>query len=325
MNGVSKFTMLFAVSLLAALPPADAVAAGRDRLLSLVPTDAVSVGMLGVDDMRRSATVQTILRKIGPASLDLEAERLLRQAGLNPAEDVDVVMVAFSPSTSGDRPRVIVAASGRFDPERLARFAEGRGAIRRGGAGSTYFLAPEAESRPGEQPAVSFPDRGLVLAGTEDAIVSTLAALSRGGHRFLDSPLGRELSRIDRRASGWMLIDVQRASGLRERGMPGATPFGVQAFAAMKNISKVALWAAETSEGVEFGSMALTSDAETRGLVEDFLKGILATWRMAAQERQPELVKVVRRFSVSSNGNAVTLTGSVPAAMINDFAARIHP
>lgn len=313
--------MIGAAIAMAALLASDAAASGRDRLLSLVPADAVSVGMLRVDDMRRSPTAQTMFAKMTSGGVDAEADRLLREAGLNPMEDVDLVMVTVSPSASPERPRVLVAATGRFDQARLGNVIESRGATRKSIAGTTYFLAPENDVRPGEHPAVSFHDRGLVLAGTEEAVTATIRAIRGGRNGFAGSPLARELVRIDPRASGWMLVDVQRAQTLKNFEAPGASPFGDQAFAAMKNISTISLWVAETSEGLEFGSGAVAADAETRALVEDVLKGLLATLRMAAQQKQPEMVKIVRRFEVASSGEAVTLRGSVPATFVNAFIA----
>lgn len=317
----SKVTLAAAMSM--ALLSPTAIASTADRLLSLVPGDAVSVAVLRADDMRRSATAQTIFARMNAGGVGAEADRLLREAGLEPREDVDVVMIALSPSSTPDRPRVLVAASGRFDPARLARAVESRGATRRTARGATYFLMPEERVQPGEHPAVSFHDRTLVVAGTEDAVVPALDALRSGRNSFAGSSLAGELFRIDRRASGWILFDVQRARTLGNLKAPGASPFGDQAFAAMKGISTVSFWVAETSEGVEFGSAAVTADAETRALVQDVLKGLLSSLRLAAAEKQPEMVKVIRRFEIASAGDAVTLTGSVPATLINTFVARL--
>jgi hypothetical protein len=313
--------ILVAISIVTLLPSQVALASTRDRLLSLVPADAISVGMIHVEDMRRSPTAQTIFAKMSAGGLDVEADRLLREAGLKPTEDVDLIMVSLSPASSSNLPRILVAASGRFDPVRLGNAVESRGGMRKSGPGATYFLAPEAE---GEQPAICFYDRNLVLAGTEEAVVGTIQAMRRGQSAFARSRLGRELFRIDPRASGWMLFDMQRAQALRNLKAPGASPFGDQAYSAMKNISTISLWVAETSQGVEFGSAALVADAETRALLEDVLKGLLSSLRLAAQEKEPAIVKIVRRFKVTSSADAVTLTGSVPSALVNAVVAAVE-
>jgi hypothetical protein len=53
------------------------------------------------------------------------------------------------------------------------------------------------------------------------------------------------------------------------------------------------------------------------------LKGALAALRVAAQEKHPEMVRVIRRFKVDSNADAVTLTGSVPATFVNAFVTNL--
>jgi hypothetical protein len=49
---------------------------------------------------------------------------------------------------------------------------------------------------------------------------------------------------------------------------------------------------------------------------------LTAAWRMAAQEKKPELVDVIRRFKIGEERDAVTIEGSIPTAMLTDFAKR---
>lgn len=309
------------ILLLVALLPTMAKASGVDQLLALVPPDAVSVGVVRVEDVRRSAAAQSILARMRGRDVDAEAQRLLREAGLDPAKDVDAIVVALSPSPQPDRPRLLVAAGGRFDPARLARLIESRGGMRKSAAGSTYYLAPEER---GESPAISFASPTIVLAGTEDAVVAAIGSLQRRTNAFAASPLGRQMYRIPVQASGWMLLDVQRAQKVGPFAQSGRSPFGEQTLAAVKNVSTVMLWVTETGKGIEFGSAAVATDAETRKLVEDVLKGFLAALRMAAQEKQPELVKVVRRFEIATDSDTVSLSGSVPAVWIETFVSRLR-
>ena len=92
----------FKVALVAAMAvvmiPAVTHASTEDRLLSLVPPDAISVAMVRVDDMRRSPVAQSVFAKMRSGSPDGEAERLLREAGLDPARDVDALVVTMSSS-----------------------------------------------------------------------------------------------------------------------------------------------------------------------------------------------------------------------------------
>lgn len=320
----NRFKVALVAAMAAVMIPAVTHASTEDRLLALVPPDAISVAMVRVDDMRRSPIAQSVFAKMRAGSRDAEAERLLREAGLDPARDVDAILITMSPSAHPDRPRFLVAASGRFDPARLGRLIESRGGIRKSSGGATYFLAPERVSTPDGDPAISFLGSDLVLAGTEDAVVATLAAVRSAKGRFATSTLGREMHRIPPHASGWMLFDVQRAKSLQTIKAPGASPFGEQSLAAVKNVSTVSAWLAESGDKLEFGSAAVARDAETRALVQDVLKGLLASMRIAAQEKQPALVKVVRGFTIGTEGDAVSLSGTVPTRLVGDFVAKLQ-
>jgi hypothetical protein len=69
------------------------------------------------------------------------------------------------------------------------------------------------------------------------------------------------------------------------------------------------------------GGSAVSSDEETRSMIEDMLRGMLATWRLAVQDKKPELLPVLRRFAVTQRAGAVTIEGSIPGAMLKDWAA----
>jgi len=44
--------------------------------------------------------------------------------------------------------------------------------------------------------------------------------------------------------------------------------------------------------------------------------------RLAVQDKSPELVPLLRRFSVARSADAVTVSGSVPADTFRKFAAQ---
>src|SRR5207245_7479403 len=146
------------------------------------------------------------------------AEKVLREAGLQPSRDIDLVMVATTPRTAlGHNADVLVAAEGRFNVDRLTDALVTRGAEKRSNANGAYILLPKGmhgeDSE--ERGAVAFVDSHLVLAGTEAAVLDALANRASGGTSFTTSSgLGRELSRIDSKATAWVIVDVARASRL---------------------------------------------------------------------------------------------------------------
>jgi hypothetical protein len=92
----------------------------------------------------------------------------------------------------------------------------------------------------------------------------------------------------------------------------------------MKSVSLFAFAAKAENDGLEVMATGLSEDAETRELLEDALRGVLAMWRMAAQEKSPELVTVLRRFEVDRDREGVTVTGTLPGHVIRDLTERRH-
>ena len=314
--------------------PLSAASRSSDALLSLVPADAASVAVVRLNDLRESPLSARLFAGADRMTVDGDAARFLEEAQLNPKKDVDTVVIAGRPSAGGQGAPTLALFEGRFDPDKLARAAEGRGAVRRSGPSGDYYLLPEGRGRHGhgdETPgAVAFAGRNLVIAGTESAVAQALADRQAGGSGFASGGgLGRELKRVDRGASVWALVDVARYPSLANRsahihvsaesegGEPAAAIMGV-----MKSVSLVAFQAKTSGDALELSATGVTSDAETRQLLEDSLRGLMAMWRLAVQEKSPEMVAMIRRFSVSSDAEGVSVRGTLPAAFIRSIAER---
>jgi hypothetical protein len=315
---MKKLLLVCAVAALA-LP-----AFAKSGALSLIPNDAVTVGVVRIADMRSSPLSSTLFEQTDKVSTNGDAEKFLREAGLQPSRDIDLVMVATTPRTAlGHDADVLVAAEGRFNVERLTDALLTRGAEKRSNANGGYFLLPKGmhgeDSE--ERGAVAFADSHLALVGTEAAVLDALANRSSGGTSFTTtSGLGRELTRIDSHATAWAIVDVARASRLA--GGPHLSNHNVSAQAlnsALKSVSTVALWATDSGDSLKLGAFGLSNDPETLQLVEDTVRGALAALRLAAQDKSPDLVSTLRRFTVSRTENSVTISGTVPAETFRKF------
>ena len=323
-----------AFALIAAAAPLSAASRSADALLSLVPADAASVAVVRLNDLRESPLSARLFEGADHMTVDGDGGRFLEEAQLNPKKDVDTVVVAGRPSSGGKGGPTLALFEGRFDADKLARAAEGRGAVRKSGPAGDYYVLPEGHGhhRHGdEQPgAVAFAGPNLVIAGTETAVVQALADRQAGGSGFTTGAgLGRELKRVDRGASAWALVDVARYPSLANRsahihvsadsvnGEPAAAIMGV-----MKSVSLVAFQATAKGDALELSATGVSADAETRQLLEDSLRGLMAMWRLAVQDKAPEMVTMIRRFSVSSDAEGVSVRGTLPAAFIRSIAER---
>lgn len=298
-------------------------ASAASGALALVPADATTVGMARVSDMRTSAITGRLFTETDK-SIDGEAARFMREAGLKPTEDVDVAVVSLTPGVSGE-PRVLVGFEGRFDPARLAQAVVSRGATPKKTANGTYYLLPENDAgAEGEHPTVAFVNARLVIAGHEASVAAALAAHKSGGTSFSRSPLAREIAAVDPAATSWLVVDVQRAQRFKSSpNFSGSRSGNGEMIAnALKTVSFVNVWAKDSGDSMTFSATARTADAETRQLIEDTARGLLSGWRLAVQEKAPELVSVIRKFSVERDSQGVTLSGTIPAEMIRTLSAK---
>jgi hypothetical protein len=300
-----------------------------DDALSLVPADAASIAVIRFNELRSSPLASRLFNDADHVGGNGEAGRFMEEANLKPRQDVDTaVVVGLVPAGSGETP-VLALFEGRFDPERLSAAAVTRGATRVSTSAGDYFLVPEKNSSSNHgKGAVAFASTHLVIGGTESAVASALAARSAGGTSFLSGAgLGRQLSRVDRGASVWALVDVSRYPQVQNGFNRGGNAHhgseaGAALFGAMKSVTFFSFQATVHSDDLALVATGVSPDAETRQLLEDSLKGVVAMWRLAVQEKQPDLVTVLRRFKIDSSGDAVTVSGTLPGSVVRSLAEK---
>jgi hypothetical protein len=310
-----------AVAILAlALAPA---AFAKNDAMSLIPNDSVSVGVVRLADMRSSPLSAALFAQTAHISNDDDAVAFLRDAGLQPTKDVDVVVFATSPRTNlGSEADFLIAADGRFNVDRLTSALVSRGAVKKASTHGTYFVMPQ-KSGDSHKGVVAFPDAHLALIGSEGAVLEALASRATGGTTFATTTgLGRDMARIDAHATAFVLVDVPRAQRITGAPKMGSGSQSQAIGAALKNVSTVAIWATDTGDSLKLSAIGLSSDSETLGLVEDTLRGALSAMRLAVQEQSPELVSVLRKFTVSRTDSSVSISGSVPAETFKTWVAK---
>lgn len=319
--------VVLALALAAGAATLKASSRSADNLLSLVPADAASVAVVHLSDLRDSPVSAKLFSGADHMTSNGDAARFLEEAQLDPKRDVDTVLVAGRPSTGDSGTPVLALFEGRFNPDSLSAAAVSRGAMRKSTAAGDYYLLPDKHEH--DRPAaVAFVSTSLVIAGTESAVAHALADRRAGGTGFASgSGLGRELKRVDRGSSVWVLVDVTRYPSIARRSAhvhadsEGSSEPAAALMGAMKSVSLVAVQAKANGDSLELSATGLASDADTRQLLEDSLRGVLAMWRLAVQDKSPELVSVLRRFTVSSDSEAVSIHGTLPGSFLRSVAA----
>ena len=300
---------------------ATAAFAKSSGALALVPNDAVTVGVVRLADMRTSPLSSALFQQTDKIATDGDAEKFLRDAGLQPTRDIDVVVVSTSPRENlGRDADILIAAEGRFNVDRLTSALLSRGATKKG----TYIVLPHRAGDDEKRGAVAFLNSGLAVIGNESAVTEALTNYANGGTTFMAaSGLGRDLARVDPKATAWAIVDVARASRLAGGPHIGSHNQSAQAMnSALRHVSTVAMWATDAGDQLKLGAIGLSGDAETLQLLEDTVRGALSAMRLAVQDKSPDLVSVLRRFTVSRSDDSISISGSVPAETFREYVKK---
>src|SRR5258706_4294685 len=241
---MKKYLLALTAAALVAVP-----AFAKTDAQSLIPRDAVTVGVVHLDELRSSPLSAALFQQTDKIASDGDAAQFLLDAGLKPSQDIDILVVATTPKTNlGKEADVMIAADGRFNVDRLSAALVSRGAVNKG----AYFVLPKKESD-SKHGAVAFPDAHLAIVGTEDAVKEALEARAAGGTKFAPAgALGHDMTRIDPKATAWALVDVVRAQRLV--GSPHVSAnsqAGMAMKTALKNDSTAAIWATDSGDTVK--------------------------------------------------------------------------
>jgi hypothetical protein len=297
-----------------------------DDALGLIPPGAPSAGLVRIRDLRTSPLFDRVFNETGRMSADADAARFLAETGLDPKRDVDLVAFAGSPGRAGGG-SVLVAFEGRFDAAKLAAATVARGAEKKTTPDGDYFLLKDEkhDRTSHENGAIAFVSNRLLVAGSESAVAQALARRAAGGGGFTAGPgLGRETSRLDPKASAWVLVDMAKMPlAGRPGGGNGDNP-AVAIVSAMKSVTTVALSVTADGDALKLSATGVSTDADTRQNLEDAVRGVLAIWRMAVQEKQPDLVPVLRGFKVTQGKDSVTLSGTLPGSAVRALNEKRH-
>jgi hypothetical protein len=316
---------LGAALVLALVCSAPVTAGGAEEAFAWVPADAVSVGVVRVDALRSSPLAARLFEETDDIAVDGDAAKFLEETGLRPKQDVDLMVVAGLPGSGGRGIRhALVVFEGRFDPARLSAAIQTRGASRRSTPHGEYL---SLDGKGGDHPgAIAIVSPRLLVAGSEKAVTRALAERAAGGSAFLRGEgLGRHLSRVPADASAWAIVDAVRApiSGGRSRTADPESDDPSQALVgAMKSVSLFVFHATARGDSVEISATGLSADDETRELLADALKGVVAMWRLAVHEKSPELVPILRRFEIDNDGEGVTVSGTLPSSFVRKMTER---
>jgi len=290
--------------------------------LALLPGSAELVVSLDTFALRKSDLVAQMEQRFDsiPEAAD-NYRRFVEETGLDPRQDTDQILMAMrhvgGGIDAGDAGFLIVA-QGRFGASRLVDAAAEKGGstIQHPGGARVWISEAGAggASAGGKVMALAQPDDSTLLFGDRQEVTRVLDILSgKSAPEVKDARLKEQLTGVDRRAPAWAVLNSSALAGKLSAEIGESSDSWKPGAAALSKVDSVALmgW---IGRDVEVKARVAAKDAETAGLVADMVRGALAAGKVAAQDRDPELLKILQEANVTLSGATLELEARIPAS-----------
>ncbi len=246
---------------------------------------------------------------------------LERRTGLDPARDVDEIVVAGS--GFGDALDTLTVAIGRFDRRELARTLQAEGRVRKyDHQGVTVYALRTDGQGTGGIGLAFLGDNALVVGGRE-RVESAVASRARGEAPLRSNHAIIALAEKVRPGSTlWMVGDETLLSGLpTSMSLPGSAP-GATALSlpALRSLTVTGDLDPQISLAV---TGEASDDAAAKNLA-DVVRGLVALATIQAQQK-PELQKLTSAVSVATEANRVLITVRLPYELVDALQASARP
>lgn len=266
----------------------------------------------------RALTASQFYAKFGgegePGRVEALAE-IERKTGLNPARDIDSVVVAIGakalePRTAGDQKHqaenALVFVTGRFDAARLeSSLPEAGKASKERRDGVTIYREATGKSNG----AVALLDAGILVAG-DGASVETFLANRATGHGIRDSQaLVAQLESIEPGSTFWAVGGPSVLSRVTsEVGGPAAN---------LPAIKKIVAYGHLDPE-VGMTATAEAADAKSATKIADVLRGFSAMLSLQAGQKA-ELAQIADSISVATEDDKVHVKATITHELIDSL------
>lgn len=313
-----KTLLRLSIALTLLASPALAVPPTTSDLLRYVPADANVVMAVDAAVLRTHPLISGWIldHEAGWTGIDSDLHRFLRDAGLDPLRDVDLMVVSTNARESNSS--TLALLGGRFDPTSLGAAIVARGGHAETVGGVPFYLTKE-DGKPGV--ALALPSAELVMAGDETGVRAALTARVTG-----PTLVGTAVAagQVDLRAPFWLVAlvpdELRQGAGKISTEVRGEHADMIRSMlAAGGTVQRVALQARLDQE-LTLSGVATTDTAENAELVRDAVKGALAAARLELQDKEPGLVEVLRDTQVRARDNEVNGQMVIPLPLIDKLA-----
>ncbi|MFO0796414.1 MAG: hypothetical protein U0804_02995 [Gemmataceae bacterium] len=292
----------------------------------LLPADADVVMSVNIRQTLESDIVKKYALDALKAQLkENDAQKLLRDLGLDPLKDLDRVLVGAAGKDETDF-KYLVIVTGSFDPEKLYKAAEAQSrqdadhfALVKDGKDVMFKYTPD-NGNPTYGTVVD--DKTIVLAGDKKGISTALATPNKG-----KADLGREMNTLvkgmDDKATVWAVaLTNGRLDKLNLKG-PGANPAIQAQLGNLRSLSTVVRVEKDVNLNITLGMKDDDAAAETGKTVGELLQTVRGAlpFLAANEPKLKPLVEPAKTLKSEVKDRNVVITGRVAGTVIGDLIA----
>ena len=248
-------------------------------------------------------------------------EQLEAKTGLNPARDIDQIVIAGSGPGRKGSPGLAVAF-GRFDLYRLGRAIETDGkALGTNHEGVTVYSFADDEPR---AVAVAFLDESSLVFGAKDEVLAAISSRTRNETPLKgNTALMALVEKVRPGSTFWMVGDQSLLASLpMSMPAPGASADGAATMTlpALTGLTVTG----DVDPQVSIAITGEAKDALAAKNLADVVRGLVAMASLQAQQR-PELQQLASAVSVATEENRVLVNARIPYEMLEALQPKAKP
>jgi len=272
-------------------------------------------------DVKRFTASPFYARFSAERGMQPEALRDLEEkTGLNPARDVDQIVVAGTGAAGKETPGLAMVF-GRFDTYKLGRALETEGKVTGANvAGVSVYSFKEEDAR---SMAVAFLDEGALLFGPRPQVEATVTSRSRG-----ETPLRKNaalmalVERVRPGSTFWMVGDQSLLAGMPTSvPAPGSSADGATvSLPALKSLTVTG----DLDPQVSLSVTGEAADEMAAKNLADVVRGFVALMSLQARQK-PELQQLASAVTVATEQNRVLISARVPYELVDALRAQASP
>jgi hypothetical protein len=281
----------------------------------VLPADTQFV--MGVDVQRLTSSPMWEKWSTNKAMRPEAMDRLERWTGLDPARDIDQIVIAGRGAAGTEKPMPLVMAMGRFNLETLGGSIEGAGAGAKSQLeGATLFTMEQK----GVSSSLAVLDTRTLVFGPTAQVQELVRSRARG-----ETPLRQNaglLALVEAVKPGstfWMVGDKTILANM-PKGIPAGGGGATMNLPPLQSLTVTGDLDPQLS--LALTGVAVDEAAATK--LADVMRGLIALVSLQAQQK-PELAELASAFSVSTEATKVLVNARIPYEVLEALQPKTQP